>query len=63
MDSTWSHDLYEDDFVGKRIDYDAGGTKVIISNLDFGVTDSDLEVSTPYADSIRISLLFKNKVN
>lgn len=45
MDSPWSHDLYEEDgYTGERLDYDAGGTKTIISNLDFGVTDSDLEV-------------------
>ncbi|XKL60802.1 hypothetical protein PGB90_007859 [Kerria lacca] len=43
IDRPWSHDLYEDSFIGKRIDYDAGGTKIIISNLEFGVTDSDLQ--------------------
>lgn len=43
IESEWSHDLYDDGYIAKRTEYDAVGTKVLVSNLDFGVTESDLE--------------------
>lgn len=46
IDSPWSHDLYEDDYTGKQRIGSSEGTKIMVSNLEFGVTDSDLEVGT-----------------
>lgn len=43
IDRPWSHDLYEDNYIAKQRIGSSEGTKIIISNLEFGVTDSDLE--------------------
>ena len=46
----WQHDMYEDDFRPKRVRPATGGGatggsgKLHISNLDFGVSESDIQV-------------------
>ncbi|CAK9187250.1 unnamed protein product, partial [Ilex paraguariensis] len=37
IESEWSHDLYDDGYIAKRTEYDAVGTKVLVSNLDFAL--------------------------
>lgn len=44
VDGRWSHDLYQGG-VG-RVQPLSGPAKLLISNLDFGVSDSDIHVST-----------------
>lgn len=49
----WQHDMFEEHTAGPRRSDAEGSAKLLISNLDFGVSDSDLRVrsstiSSPY---------------
>lgn len=42
----WQHDLFEDHANGAQSGEAEGSAKLLVSNLDFGVSDSDLRVIT-----------------
>lgn len=48
VNSTWKHDMFND-FTDRKIQRGGGGsistgpTKLLVSNLDFGVSDSDIQ--------------------
>lgn len=52
VEGRWSHDLYQGGAGGggggQRPSLSSGSAKLLISNLDFGVSDSDIHVSSDY---------------
>ena len=47
MAGKWQHDMYQDDFNGSaqvQTPAKSSGTKLLISNLDYGVSDDDIKV-------------------
>lgn len=42
----WQHDLFEEHTNGPQSREAEGSAKLLVSNLDFGVSDSDLRVIT-----------------
>lgn len=44
----WQHDLFEEHANGAQSGEAEGSAKLLVSNLDFGVSDSDLRVITCY---------------
>ena len=48
MGNRWQHDMFQDDFNGADVQHTPGrptGGKLLISNLDYGVSDDDITVS------------------
>lgn len=47
MGGQWTHDLFQGRrSAGGRVEGQAGSAKLVISNLDFGVNDEDIKVSS-----------------
>lgn len=45
VNSAWKHDMFDGvKKVGRGAIGNAGTTKLLVSNLDFGVSDSDIQV-------------------
>jgi hypothetical protein len=45
INGKWSHDLYQNGAGAQAVLAAGGSSKLVISNLDFGVNDSDIEVN------------------
>lgn len=46
VNSAWKHDMFDGiKKVGRGAIGNAGTTKLLVSNLDFGVSDSDIQVN------------------
>lgn len=52
VNSAWKHDMFDGvKKVGRGAIGNAGTTKLLVSNLDFGVSDSDIQVLKYYMEN------------